>query len=59
MKEEYHIILEIIRNKNLNRIRESGITSIIKGIIYFNGWNVFDPFEVKPQPSYLRKIGPI
>lgn len=58
MKEEYHIILEIIRNKNLNRIRESGITSIIQGILYFNGWNVFDPFEVKPQPSVPPKDRP-
>lgn len=47
----FNDIIQLIRNKNIEYINESSITSLINGILYSFGWNVFDPYEVAPQYS--------
>jgi hypothetical protein len=41
--------LQIIRDKRIEFIDEASITSLINGVLYSYGWNVFDPYEVEPQ----------
>lgn len=49
--------IRIIREQNIDSILEAGITSLIYGILYSQGWNVFDPYEVVPQHE-VSKIKP-
>ena len=41
--------IQVIREKDIDSVLEAGITSLIHGILYSQGWNVFDPYEVIPQ----------
>lgn len=49
--------IQIIREKKIDYIDEASITSLINGVLYAYGWNVFDPYEVEPQHSvYNGKV---
>lgn len=49
--------IQIIRKKKIDYIDEASITSLINGVLYAYGWNVFDPYEVEPQHSvYNGKV---
>lgn len=57
MNEIFSNTKEIIeKNKSNIYLSEASTTSLINGILYANGWNVFDPSEVEPQLSIDDKI---
>lgn len=50
--------IQIIRNERNEFINEASITSLVYGILYSLGWNVFDPYEVAPQYNILTEAHP-
>lgn len=50
--------IQIIRNESNEYINEASITSLVNGILYSYGWNVFDPYEVAPQYNILTEAHP-
>lgn len=57
MKKILSDTIQIIREKDIDSILEASITSLIYGILYSQGWNVFDPYEVIPQHEVSQKKG--
>ena len=41
--------IKIIKENRIEFIDEASITSLINGILYAYGWDVFNPYEVEPQ----------
>lgn len=51
----YTNTLEIIKNSRYRYLSEASTTSLVSGILYSYGWNVFDPSEVEPQFTFYNK----
>jgi hypothetical protein len=49
MKKILSETIRLIRDEKTEYFNEASITSLVCGILYSYGWNVFDPNEVAPQ----------
>lgn len=50
--------IEIIRTQRNEYLNEASITSLINGILYSYGWNVFNPREVAPEYNIYSEKHP-
>lgn len=54
-KDELSRAIDRIRDKSIfsfrrvDNISEARVTPLILGVLYYYGWDVFDPYEVVPQ----------
>jgi len=58
MNQTLSEMIQIIRIERNEYLNEASITSIVNGILYSYGWNVFDPREVSPQYNIYSEEHP-
>lgn len=55
MNDLFTNTIELIKSSKNMYLSEAATTSLVNGILYYCGWNVFDPSEVVPQFSFNDK----